>query len=101
RRHTRCLSDWSSDVCSSDLGFTADELLRAIETGSTQHRAYMAMDGDAAVSIGRLYTHPQSQFGGLYGGGTRATHRSRGLYRAVEIGRASWRARGDSAGVAV
>src|SRR5262245_62893614 len=21
RRHTRCLSDWSSDVCSSDLGF--------------------------------------------------------------------------------
>src|SRR5205814_5876801 len=24
RRHTRCLSDWSSDVCSSDLG----EILR-------------------------------------------------------------------------
>src|SRR5258705_9353156 len=23
RRHTRCLSDWSSDVCSSDLGPTA------------------------------------------------------------------------------
>src|SRR5205814_25843 len=22
RRHTRCLSDWSSDVCSSDLAFT-------------------------------------------------------------------------------
>src|SRR5205814_6798557 len=22
RRHTRCLSDWSSDVCSSDLYFT-------------------------------------------------------------------------------
>src|SRR5205814_5679179 len=22
-RHTRCLSDWSSDVCSSDLGFVA------------------------------------------------------------------------------
>src|SRR5205814_7829907 len=22
RRHTRCLSDWSSDVCSSDLGST-------------------------------------------------------------------------------
>src|SRR5437899_4850999 len=21
RRHTRCLSDWSSDVCSSDLGW--------------------------------------------------------------------------------
>src|ERR1035441_11016531 len=23
RRHTRCLSDWSSDVCSSDLGAVA------------------------------------------------------------------------------
>src|SRR5205814_5248577 len=23
RRHTRCLSDWSSDVCSSDLGVLA------------------------------------------------------------------------------
>src|SRR5205814_2892496 len=28
RRHTRCLSDWSSDVCSSDLNF-ADSLRRA------------------------------------------------------------------------
>src|SRR5205814_3720230 len=24
RRHTRCLSDWSSDVCSSDLGLLPD-----------------------------------------------------------------------------
>src|SRR5205814_4076837 len=28
RRHTRCLSDWSSDVCSSDLG--ADDILVGI-----------------------------------------------------------------------
>src|ERR1035438_2437831 len=26
RRHTRCLSDWSSDVCSSDLGNRADSV---------------------------------------------------------------------------
>src|ERR1039458_10706942 len=26
RRHTRCLSDWSSDVCSSDLCETADDM---------------------------------------------------------------------------
>src|SRR5262245_65120918 len=26
RRHTRCLSDWSSDVCSSDLGGNAESL---------------------------------------------------------------------------
>src|ERR1039458_565598 len=31
RRHTRCLSDWSSDVCSSDL------LHRAIEGSSRGH----------------------------------------------------------------
>src|SRR5438045_5715213 len=28
RRHTRCLSDWSSDVCSSDLGSPGSALLR-------------------------------------------------------------------------
>src|SRR5205814_3754472 len=28
RRHTRCLSDWSSDVCSSDLGAGMSELDR-------------------------------------------------------------------------
>src|SRR5205814_7205698 len=28
RRHTRCLSDWSSDVCSSDLGQKDDSLWR-------------------------------------------------------------------------
>src|SRR5205814_5265007 len=26
RRHTRCLSDWSSDVCSSDLPFRVGRL---------------------------------------------------------------------------
>src|SRR5205814_3646526 len=26
RRHTRCLSDWSSDVCSSDLSFSYQPL---------------------------------------------------------------------------
>src|SRR5262245_62436568 len=35
RRHTRCLSDWSSDVCSSDLYFLARQadLGRAGGTG--------------------------------------------------------------------
>src|ERR1035441_10945348 len=34
RRHTRCLSDWSSDVCSSDListGFVVDDAIVMIE----------------------------------------------------------------------
>src|SRR5205814_4713327 len=39
RRHTRCLSDWSSDVCSSDLQFAAAEavqLLRSIRRAPAQ-----------------------------------------------------------------
>src|ERR1035441_9228158 len=42
RRHTRCLSDWSSDVCSSDLmretaaglGFAAEETIRTYVLGA-------------------------------------------------------------------
>src|SRR5690606_40181810 len=29
RRHTRFSRDWSSDVCSSDLRFTADQIMTA------------------------------------------------------------------------
>src|SRR5205814_5941030 len=32
RRHTRCLSDWSSDVCSSDLVLEEIRLLSGVET---------------------------------------------------------------------
>src|SRR5438045_7745041 len=34
RRHTRCLSDWSSDVCSSDLSAAAvSRLARQVRAG--------------------------------------------------------------------
>src|SRR5258705_959958 len=35
RRHTRCLSDWSSDVCSSDLD---EELLVVADVGELNAR---------------------------------------------------------------
>src|ERR1039458_7194676 len=35
RRHTRCLSDWSSDVCSSDLTGLARKCRRRFRTHST------------------------------------------------------------------
>src|SRR5205814_2468526 len=35
RRHTRCLSDWSSDVCSSDL----KQRFTATETGGVSARS--------------------------------------------------------------
>src|SRR5205814_5186542 len=33
RRHTRCLSDWSSDVCSSDLSFARDRWAAGVSLG--------------------------------------------------------------------
>src|SRR5258706_5492350 len=39
RRHTRLVSDWSSDVCSSDLGlFSALHLLARAQAGNAQER---------------------------------------------------------------
>ena len=67
---------------------TAAQLTAALLAGSTQHRGYITYHGDQPVSVGRLYTHPDSHFGGLYGGGTRAAFRGRGLYRAVVAARA-------------
>src|SRR5262245_64428332 len=45
RRHTRCLSDWSSDVCSSDLG--VDVVLLAEPPG------FRPMHFEAAVKAGK------------------------------------------------
>src|SRR5256884_8052252 len=33
RRHTRCSRDWSSDVCSSDLGALVHRIVRQVELG--------------------------------------------------------------------
>jgi hypothetical protein len=71
-----------------DHGRTASELLSGIRSGSTRHRGYIVVEGSTAVSIGRLYSHRQSVFGGLYGGGTRKEYRGHGLYRATVAARA-------------
>src|SRR5262245_66644105 len=44
RRHTRCLSDWSSDVCSSDLLHARDGAARELEQALVQ-----MLDGQAWV----------------------------------------------------
>src|ERR1035441_10975462 len=38
RRHTRCLSDWSSDVCSSDLFAWADPCIWRLTEVSSGHK---------------------------------------------------------------
>jgi GNAT superfamily N-acetyltransferase len=67
---------------------STDQLLRALRTGLAEVRGYIAYSDDEPVSVGRLYTHPGSWFGGLYGGGTRPSFHGRGFYRALVAARA-------------
>jgi hypothetical protein len=77
-------------VFNKDYSFTTNELRRALHDGSTEHYGYVAYAGahGPPAAVGRLYTHPQSRFGGLYGGGTLAEFRGRGFYRATVAARA-------------
>ena len=77
----------SSDVFGRAFTFEG-ELAEAVRAGSSDTRGYIAWHGDEPVAMGRLYTHPQSWFGGMYGGGTRPGFRGRGFYRALVAARA-------------
>src|SRR5438045_4891618 len=57
RRHTRCLSDWSSDVCSSDLSsvddwLNADFIKSALSQSSTEEPILLI--GDESTSVNPL-----------------------------------------------
>jgi hypothetical protein len=78
----------ASEVFKKDFSLTAGELAQGIKSRLTQHRGYVAYIGDEPVGVGRLYTHPKSLFGRLYGGGVRTAYRSRGVYRALVAARA-------------
>ena len=83
----RTYSRVSSDIFGHAFTFEG-ELAEAVRQGSPDTRGYVAWHGDEPVSIGRLYTHPASWFGGMYGGGTRDGYRGRGFYRALVAARA-------------
>jgi hypothetical protein len=78
----------AEEIFEKDHELTARELLSGITRCSTQHRGYLVIEENTAVSIGRLYTHPQSAFGGMYGGGTLKQCRGRDMYRATVAARA-------------
>jgi GNAT superfamily N-acetyltransferase len=50
---------------------------------------FVAYDGGAPVSSGRLELAPGKAFAGLYGGGTVPAHQGRGVYRALVAARAA------------
>lgn len=70
-----------------DASATLAELAAGRRSGTSEQVGYMAMVNGEPVSIGRLYMHAGSQFGGLYGGGTRPESRGQGHYRATVAAR--------------
>jgi hypothetical protein len=78
----------SEEIFGTKHAFVVNRLARSMAARSTQQLGFIAMDDGRAVSVGRLETHPQSVFAGLYGGGTLASHRGRGFYRAMVAARA-------------
>jgi hypothetical protein len=73
----------AEQILGKDYQFTASELSRGISSGSTEHLGYLCFDGAVPMSIGRLYTHADSVFGGLYGGATLPSNRRAGFYRSL------------------
>jgi hypothetical protein len=71
------------------IDYICDRLADSLAQGSTQRTGYIAYCGSEPASIGRLFTHPLSAFGGLYGGTTRARFRGKGFYRALVAARAA------------
>ncbi len=80
----------TESVFEKDFALTESHLLAALETGNPGHDAFVAYVNDEPVSGGRLYTDPNSAFGGLYGGGTLPAFRGKGIYRSVVRARAEF-----------
>src|SRR3712207_9034483 len=83
RRHTRYWRDWSSDVCSSDL-----RLLRAVV-------GHLAVTGTLSVGDTVL-----QQIVGHGLAGRLSARLGGGVGNGLKIGRAAWRGRGSTSGVA-
>src|SRR5205814_4274260 len=91
RRHTRCLSDWSSDVCSSDLG----DFLARFDGYARRMAAYVGddefgTDAERAAELAGL----AAEFAALGGGAVQDGEEG----PQPQIGRASCREGGESAG---
>src|SRR5699024_12098121 len=91
RRHTRSKRDWSSDVCSSDLGRREDAGVGRDQPRGQAGRAALRRGGQRGVYIHGLQHIPRVLRG-------RARHRARGHGGRQQIGRASCRGTGNGTG---
>jgi acetyltransferase (GNAT) family protein len=87
-RELREFAAAAEQIFGADQTPVVRELEARLLEGSSQHIAYVAYAGSEVAAVGRLYTHPESEFAGLYGGGTLEAYRGRGLYRAMVARRA-------------
>src|SRR5206468_4530910 len=90
RRHTRSDRDWSSDVCSSDLGQATGQGIKDVGTWAAVTVVGKASAG--APSSTPAQTAPPASSGG--GGGGYTPMVAAGT-AGIEIGRASCRGRGE------
>src|SRR5262245_65616247 len=84
RRHTRCLSDWSSDVCSSDLRNDLAQFEKYAAIDPARSNRWQVIDGETVVGF------VEDLRARSYKDATVARK------IAAEIGRASCRERGES-----
>ena len=69
-------------------GDVGEVLLRALEHERPRDVGVIAFAGDEPVSAGRIEFNERSEFASLWGGGTLAEWRGRGIYRATVFERA-------------
>src|SRR5437764_8134353 len=99
RRHTRYIGDWSSDVCSSDLGSSMRILI--VEARFYAHLYDLLLAGARAAIEAAGHSHETVTVpGALEVPGAIALAAESGRYEAFEIGRASCRERVCISGVA-
>ncbi|MFF2503667.1 GNAT family N-acetyltransferase [Streptomyces sp. NPDC058067] len=65
------------------LGLTRHQLLAQLAADGDAVPAVLAMAGDVPVSAARMELHPGTDFASLWGGGTVAEWRGRGIYRSL------------------
>ncbi|MEO9326013.1 GNAT family N-acetyltransferase [Nocardioides sp. C4-1] len=88
RLDTRDELDAGTRVAHEVFGRSGFDLAELVARDPGRTEAWGAFDGDRIVSSGRLVTVDDTEFAGLWGGGTLPSHRGLGLYRALTAARA-------------